>query len=106
MDLEVQPGAGVEAVARYVASSIRHREWNIPGVFTDVSDRVFMNFRPLLRDLGGEEGSKLHHETRWPPVEGEYNWEHRSIRESMWIMADQVDEYEWVLFLKVHHARS
>merc|ERR1712100_822472 len=101
----MRPGASIESVAQALAARIRRREWYVPGALTDASDRIFMNFRPLLRDLGGEEGARLWHKTRGPPIEGEWNWERRSIVNSMWIMADQVDNREWILYLKVQWAR-
>merc|ERR1711957_407769 len=75
MDLEIQPNAGVEQVARSIASCIRHRQWHVPSPLSDCAGRILLNFRPLLSDIDqpGVAGA-WRQQTLWPPVHGESNW--------------------------------
>eukprot|EP00811_Abedinium_folium_P019068 NODE_279_length_3239_cov_11.437982.p1 GENE.NODE_279_length_3239_cov_11.437982~~NODE_279_length_3239_cov_11.437982.p1 ORF type:complete len:669 (+),score=211.19 NODE_279_length_3239_cov_11.437982:717-2723(+) len=105
IDLEFKEGASVEAAARAVVRAVRRREWRPPDAMTDNSDRVYVNLRPLFEALGGTPGRALRHQTVWPPVHGESRWDCREVRDPLWIMADQVDTHEWVLYLKVLWSR-
>jgi len=106
LDLEFASGVSVEEAVQGVASCIRHRRWRAPTALTDASSRIFLNFRPLLAEHGHTSSpATFSHQTRWPPVHGEWGWDRRFVYHSLWIMVDQVDELEWVLCLKVQWAR-
>lgn len=107
LDVQPQPHATLEDVAYSIATRVRRHEWSVPDPLADSSSRIFLNLRPLLDDLGGASGSgsALRHQTHWPPVHGERNWDKRTISYPLWIMADQVARNEWVLCLKVQWAR-
>eukprot|EP00927_Polykrikos_kofoidii_P045438 TRINITY_DN39421_c0_g1_i1.p1 TRINITY_DN39421_c0_g1~~TRINITY_DN39421_c0_g1_i1.p1 ORF type:complete len:1401 (-),score=169.94 TRINITY_DN39421_c0_g1_i1:148-3891(-) len=104
LDIRVSPGASVEMLAVTVAGFIRHRQWRIPSPMDDASNRIFLNFRPLLEEFARSSGGAFRHQTQWPPVHGERGWDRRSTPYLMWLMADQVGRQEWYFCLRIQRA--
>lgn len=105
IDLSFEEGMSVDSAARAVVTTVRRRRWRTPETWSDNSDRVYVNLRPLFEDIGGTPGHSFRHQTQWPPVHGERRWDCRQMYHPLWIMADQVDSREWVLYLKVQWSR-
>jgi len=109
LDLKVQPNACVGAAARNIASVIRRRDWSAPDSLADDSGRVLLNVRPLLvaSGVGADPfgAAALRHKTPLPPVHGELSWDRRNIYYPLWLMADQMGPYEWVLYSRVQWER-
>eukprot|EP00405_Crypthecodinium_cohnii_P050426 CAMPEP_0206607982 /NCGR_PEP_ID=MMETSP0325_2-20121206/52608_1 /ASSEMBLY_ACC=CAM_ASM_000347 /TAXON_ID=2866 /ORGANISM="Crypthecodinium cohnii, Strain Seligo" /LENGTH=164 /DNA_ID=CAMNT_0054125367 /DNA_START=71 /DNA_END=565 /DNA_ORIENTATION=+ len=107
LDIDFRADVGIEDAGKAVANAIRKRLWKVPLPSTDASDRIFMNFRPLIKgssstkQTDGGDNWTWEHETEWPNVNGEPNWDHKWLAYSMWVMADQVDTEEWVICMKL-----